>query len=385
MSQVARISCFVHSALLPTLLSRLTESGIQNLYVDSGRMAILDDPRGIQALFKSAGLTSQPVDALHFFVPADEEDWAVALVVKTCRLDIPGRGSVYSELLDVLAGDSSTSINRELKTAGIDARKVLTFEDLVYQGCIVPRGEADTLVRHLLQLGIVPTVTHGVGTGIRDRLGLLRITLPREKDIISIVVGESEAGFVTEQIIIGARLDQPGRGFVFQVPIRRGVINFKTSNQAVGHAASIDQIVAAVDSLKGSFSWRQGNTGLSRVVRRHYMSGSALTLYIRDGFSHTLAQQVMKLGISGATVLSPKVLRHSTGPSDRIHSAREICQLMIPDQLVQPVVQICSDMGLLADDEHAILVRGSSPRAYTYQRRSHATMQKTAAAKTHPT
>lgn len=368
-THVARISCFVHSALLPGLLTRLTEVGIIDLFLDSGRMAILDDPRGLLAFFKSTGLSSQSVEALQFFVPTDREEWAVAQVANSCRLDIPGRGTVYSEVFEVLAGETSTCVNKELLSPISDIGSVLTFENLIYQGCIVPRGDADVLVRHLLQLGIVPTVTHAVGTGIRDRLGLLRITLPREKDVVSIVVGELEAAFVTEQVVATARLDQPGRGFVYQTPIRRGVVNFKTSNQSDGHAASIDQIVAAVDSLKGSFSWRQGHTGLSRLVRRQYMTGSALSVYLREGHSQSLVRHVMKLGISGATVISPRVVRRAGSRSDRIHGAQEICQLMIPNHLVEAVVQTCKDMGIFAGDEHAIMVKGLAPRAYTYQRR----------------
>jgi hypothetical protein len=61
-------------------------------------------------------------------------------------------------------------------------RRFPLLGDLSGIGCILPRGLGDPIARIALELGTcVPAITFGIGTGLRDRLGLLRIAIPAER------------------------------------------------------------------------------------------------------------------------------------------------------------------------------------------------------------
>lgn len=368
--EVVQLSCLVHSSLFPELLAELNRHKIDNIHSYSGRMAILEDPRGLAVLLRSAGLASEPAEIIDFVVPIEQEAKAIALVSRSCGLHIPGRGSVYTKRLKVLQCNPAISLNEKLYIEDELTNGLQIFEGMMGVGCIVQRGLADDVVRMLLHIGVVPTVMHGSGTGIRDRLGLLRITLPKEKDLIVMVVGCSEADFITEKIILAGQLERPGRGFVYQTPVSKGIINYKTSNRLVGHAASVDQIIAAIDSVKGSFAWRQGSTGLDLKLRRQYMSGIEMVVSMNVGFASLLAREVMKLGITGATVLSPKVIRPSQISGERLLPARDVVRMMMPQQSLNSVLKICQDLDICGDGGESLIMVGEVPRAFTYQARS---------------
>ncbi|MFW7379220.1 MAG: hypothetical protein ACOH5I_10465 [Oligoflexus sp.] len=381
--EIAKITCMVHGSLFKGLLEELHQAGIYDIYNYSGRMAVLEDPRGLAVLLRSAGLASEPVEILRFFVPIAAEEQAIAMVAKRCRLNIPGRGTVYSERLKLSQCHPGISLNQNLDLSQYHPAGFQIFRQLMGITCIVQRGEADDVVRMLLHLGVVPTVMHGAGTGIRDRLGLLRITLPKEKDLILMVVGPTEADFITEKIIRVGRLERPGRGFIYQTPVSCGMINFKSSNRQVGHAASIDQIIAAIDALKGDFSWRQGATGIDQQVKRSYMTGIEVSAFMNEGYSAALAREVMRLGVTGATVLSPKLIRPSLQSDQRVLPAREVVRMMIPAERLQGVIDICRELDICGEGGESFIVVGDVPRAFTYQAKEKKSTNQRLAAKEH--
>jgi len=364
--ELAKITCMIHASLFKDLLHALDALGLSNIDIYSGRMAVLEDRRGLFALLKSAGLASEPVELLNFYVAPTEEKRAISLVASTCRLNIPGRGTVFSERLRLVQCREGINFNLDCKFPEDLPDVGQIFETLTNITCIVQRGKADEMVRALLHIGVVPTVMHASGTGLRDRLGLLRITLPRFKDLITMVVGPSEADFITDKIIRIGHLDRPGRGFVYQTPVNRGIINFKTSKQQVGHAASTEQIIAAIDTLKGGFSWRQGATGIDHQVRRSFMSGIEVSVHMNEGFSSRLAREVMRLGITGATVLRPKVLRPSLQGEQRVLPVRESVHITIPEGQLAALLEICRRMGLCEEQGESYILVGRVLKAFTF-------------------
>lgn len=371
MSQdIVRITCKVHTSLFQALLEALKQAGVYNLHQLSGRMAVLTDPRGLAVLLKSSGLSSEPVEVLSFLVPVSQELEALRLVAASCRLMIPGRGTVYSERLRVLKQSPESQLNQQLALTPAEVPGLQVFSDMTAIGCIVQRSQSDEIVSMLLDIGVVPTVTYASGTGIRDRLGLLRITLPKEKDLIQVTVGPAEADVITEKMIAAGHLDRPGKGFVYQAPVSHGVINFKTSKRRIGHAASVDQIIAAIDQIQGDFSWRQGLTGLEQVSRRSYMSGVELSFYLKEGLSETLTQAVMALGVTGATVISPKLLNPAYPAENNILPAREIVRIMVPEHLTENLLQLSVELGLCEAGQESIILCSRVPRAFTYQKKA---------------
>ena len=89
---------------------------------------------------------------------------------------------------------------------------------------IVQRGKADDLVRASLKAGApAATVFFGRGQGIREKLGILGLAIQPEKEIIVIVLEEWLIKQVLPAMVKAGKLDQPGIGFIFVVPVEHAL------------------------------------------------------------------------------------------------------------------------------------------------------------------
>ena len=343
MTQCAHITVVINAALLRKLLSHLNDLGFNHLYSLFGRSLQLNEGRGfLRSLFLSSDLLSESVDVLTFYLPKELEEIVMKSIVKNMNLDLPGRGSVLSRdvtLHNGLVDELLCSVNQSVLPTKEDLAQVSLFDNLTQILCTTSKGLADELSKVLLHLGVVPTVTNATGTGLRDQLGLLRITIPREKEMLSIVVGPNEAASIMDKMITWAKLDRPGRGFIWQVPVNKGLVNFKISQRRYGQAASTEQIIAAIDSIKGDFNWRQGGTILSGQTQRNYYSGTQLIIQVREGASRQIVRSIMKIGISGATVqplrsLSPEKL------NDHLVVPQEVIRVVVDKERTDEVIHM---------------------------------------------
>jgi hypothetical protein len=120
----------------------------------------------------------------------------------------------------------------------------------------------------VLVMGLpMPQVTTGQGTGLRDKLGLIRIALPARKDVVFVVVSDHEATDVLDSLADIGRLDRIGAGFIYESPVVGGVIN-NLVIRGQRHSASIKQIIMAIDELKESTEWRKRALGGDEMERR---------------------------------------------------------------------------------------------------------------------
>lgn len=90
---------------------------------------------------------------------------------------------------------------------------VLTDASLIT--CVVQRGRADEVVKAAQEAGAQGATIHfGRGTGVRERLGILGLTIEAEKEFISIVVANDEVNQVFDRMYVAGQLDTPGMGFM---------------------------------------------------------------------------------------------------------------------------------------------------------------------------
>ena len=95
---------------------------------------------------------------------------------------------------------------------------VLTDASLIT--CIVQRGRADEVVKAAQEAGAQGATIHfGRGTGVRERLGILGLTIEAEKEFISIVVANDQANRIFDKMYVAAQLDTPGMGFMCVTPL----------------------------------------------------------------------------------------------------------------------------------------------------------------------
>ncbi|MEP1892748.1 MAG: hypothetical protein ABJJ14_13795, partial [Cyclobacteriaceae bacterium] len=92
---------------------------------------------------------------------------------------------------------------------------------------------------------------------IRDQLGLIRITISPDKELVHLIIPQQDSESIIKLLVEESQLNRPGRGYLYQTPVSIGFLDTRLKVGKQGHAASIDQIIAAIDTLKQSTDWRK--------------------------------------------------------------------------------------------------------------------------------
>jgi hypothetical protein len=215
----------------------------------------------------------------------------------------------------------------------------------------------------------VPAVRFGTGTGVRDKLGLLRITIPAEKEILSFATISHDAPAVMDMMIDIGKLDQPGRGFIYSFPIRQGLLNTRVSHGRSSHAASIERMIEAIDELKNGTEWRSHGEGVleSSDSRRTFLRDLVdCTLLCNEGAALGLVKAAMGAGAAGATVSNyTHVPLAGTAPF-RASPARRLCSMVIAEKQTGTVIDALQKAGVFSDAAQGVIVTRPVPRACTY-------------------
>jgi nitrogen regulatory protein PII len=101
-------------------------------------------------------------------------------------------------------------------------RAITVLTDVSLITCIVQRGLADDIVKAAQEAGAQgATIYFAQGSGIRERLGVLGVTVEVEKEVINIVVAANQANRVFEKMYLAGKLDTPGKGFMYITPLEK--------------------------------------------------------------------------------------------------------------------------------------------------------------------
>lgn len=102
------------------------------------------------------------------------------------------------------------------------SRKLTYLTDALMITCLVQAGRADDVVKAAQNVGAQgATVTYARGTGIRERMGLLGVTIEEQKEMIRIIVSAEQADRVFEAMYLAGDLDTPGMGIMFMNELDR--------------------------------------------------------------------------------------------------------------------------------------------------------------------
>jgi len=116
-----------------------------------------------------------------------------------------------------------TCVQQKKKEAAM-AETTVRSKTLKMIVAIVQRGKADVPVNAAIKAGApAATVLFGRGQGMRERLGPLGIAIQPEKEVILVILEEWLCDQVLSAMVKAGRLDQPGVGFVFVVPVDRAL------------------------------------------------------------------------------------------------------------------------------------------------------------------
>ena len=104
----------------------------------------------------------------------------------------------------------------------MSSRVITVLTDVSLITCIVQRGLADDIIKAAQDTGAQgATIYYARGSGVRERLGVLGVTIDVEKEVINIIVSTDQADRIFEKMYLAGKLDTPGMGFMYITPLEK--------------------------------------------------------------------------------------------------------------------------------------------------------------------
>lgn len=386
--RAAKITCVSAASLRQSVLGALESAGVRETFIQNGKQVCLAERSGPFGLFPRVELEDASGDIFRFYAPQDRAEEVCAAIADSASLSLPGRGSLFVESAEIFAGSArmlpeppspsggvlesaAESLKNFLKPAV--APRLLDYTALT---CIVQRGQGAALARTLLEMGLcVPVIAYGQGMGLRNKLGLLRITIPVDKEVIYLLVPAADTDLVESIAVRKARLDRPGQGFIYRSRVRAAVVNTRMSRTKRRHVATMEQVITAVDALQGSTDWRR----ISAPGRERGSPGApgpaldCLSLTCDEGRAGDFVRAAMDAGAGGATLL--RLGRQDLGreaeerrSTAKISShARETCDLIVPRDLTERILEAMVERGLFESEVFGMVEITKVEKAITYR------------------
>ncbi len=316
---------------------------------------------------------------LHTLVQDTEVNQVVDLLVERGRLHQQATGAVFalpcehayfgSEFVQYPQVDNTSpgTLQRE-QTQSLSA---------IY--CIVEHRHGERVAKAAINAGAHgPIVYYAEGHGIRDRLGWLRITKEHEKEVLVVIADESDVEEVFDAMALAAEIYRPGRGFMYRVPIERGLFNLPSRVSHHHYEANMQQIIRAIDHLAGHNHWRDESAQNVGVEGRGIETDLperpgaqrdqvAVSSLVRGDELQTLTDMLLDSGAPGVNIHRGSFLQTVTESNARIRQdyglVRCICDRTTAENLCAVIDANAEGLGMtdLAVVTHAV------PRTATYQ------------------
>ncbi len=101
-------------------------------------------------------------------------------------------------------------------------REMVILTDASLITCVVQKGLADEVVKAAQEGGAQgATIYYGRGTGVRERLGILGLTIEAEKEVITIMVANDQMDRIFEKMYMAGQMDTPGKGFMYVAQLEK--------------------------------------------------------------------------------------------------------------------------------------------------------------------
>lgn len=355
--------------LAKDIIDALKVIGIEDYLVDMGNAPILVEKTStslIRRIFAGDDIEDEPVEILSFLIPSDDEDNVLNYIVAKGNLTVPGRGSVYSERVEVPKCNEHCLVNEVKNIPDVPHHEMLT--NITGICCIVQRGQGEKVARVVLDAGLgTPNLTFGTGTGVRDKMGLLRITIPAEKDVIWVATSGHDAEMAMDAMIKAGQLDLPGKGFIYLFPLGRGVLNLKVTSGVQRAAASIEQIVASIDQMQNGSEWRRSSEVKDQLNKRTYLQDLIdMTLVCDEGGSSELVAAAMNQGAAGATISKLKYASPDDSAGSSLSKSREACSMIVSSQQSESIMDVLEQSKAFSDKHHGQVLIRKVNKAFTY-------------------
>lgn len=349
------------------VLQALKGLGVGGVHLENGRSLQLGPGTlASRLLGREAPLVEDPISVLSFLVDPQAERPLLNWLASQLHLGQPGRGSVVSKPVTMVSAHEGWSLGR-LDIPASPPR--VQSERLTGITCIMQKGEINPVARLGLSTGSgIPLITYGTGTGLRNRLGLWRIMVPAEKEIASLVVDAHEAPAVMDRMIDAGRLDLPGRGFIYCYPVEAGHLDTRFHTGTVSHAASTEQMISAIDELKGTTDWRRkvASEGTGATNKRRFLADLVdLAVVCNEGMGEHFTKVAMEAGAGGATYRNLKYIALAS-EAPGVSPAREISEMTVAKAQKEAICEALVKAGLHSSEASGELHQNPVLRACTY-------------------
>lgn len=334
--------------------------------------AFVWDARGTllhEQWFKQLLPSISPVKTvLRLLVPDHDVDRVVGTIVREGRLDLQAAGAVYTiPCDDVYLGPEFHRWPVDHGSGVPDASHGLR-ENLDVIHCIVEPTRTETVARAAIRAGAHgPIVYFSEGKGLRDRLGWLRITKQPVKEVVTVIAEAADADEIFTAMVKAGQLHLPGRGFIYRMPVEKGLFNLPSRVAHHHYAANMQQIIHAIDRLAGHTHWRDQSVfdvgGDGRGAGLSFLVESAepadvdhvcVQGIVRRSELEPLVERLRRAGVSGSNVSHVRFAADDgagPGTQTRLHLEYSLLHCVLEatraEAVMGTVVEGAADAGIL--------------------------------------
>ncbi len=198
----------------------------------------------------------------------------------------------------------------------------------------------------------------------------MHITIPPEKEVVRLLIPEYDSGSIMQLLIEGMRLNRPGSGYIYGAPVNAGLLDTRLTIGFQKSAASMEQIIAAIDQLKSGTAWRKRFADIEpdRINAAHRLmaDGREITVNCLEGGLAGLVAAAMEAGAGGATTF--RLRRLLASDDDSASAARESAVINVPAPISGQVIQAILDTRPMDSDSAGRIQVLDVPMAFNYRR-----------------
>ena len=104
----------------------------------------------------------------------------------------------------------------------MEKRNITYLTDAFLITCVVQKDLAEPILEAAKNAGAQgATISYAQGTGVRERMGLLGVTIDEQKEVIRILVSEEQSELIFETMYLAGQMDKPGKGIMFMSSLER--------------------------------------------------------------------------------------------------------------------------------------------------------------------
>lgn len=317
----------------------IRELGIDEMTIQHARRTLLRE-RKIR-LGDATSLSEELVEVVRFRVPVVCEEEVLGSLVDGHGFGEPGRGNIVSQPVHLLGLDlPSCHEPSPLQRPALQRRQLAGL------CCIVPRGEGTTIARLVLNAGLgAPFVTYAQGVASRAKLGLIRVTIPADKEVVTTFIDRHDVDEAFQMVNEVLGINRPGAGFCYWYPLTAGVLDTRIWIGRQPHVASMEQVITALDMVTGDTTWRRKMEGVASPVAAAPVRLSSYTLHGAEVETEPVVNAAVAAGAGGATL--SRVHRELLKGDDDVPAALESSELIIPEPILPRIHEAVSGAGLM--------------------------------------